>query len=514
MVAWMIGTSLAITVIYFSNPLAVVPDGTEDRYDSDAALPGDPFPRWTTADASTPTRIHPDFWTMIDASLRTEDPKRTKISATATTMERQQQRQDQQRDHLDVDSHHFHTVYVIDRNWTLWTKQVPNAHSQITQDRSDLMHPMLIRTVQQQSSLFVQQQQRQQRRLSNSGAVQNNNNRIDEDDGSHDALHRYLSNVGPLAFAVNYADSRLCCTDPDLLQAAAASSFGGRGGQPTAILGGNTVKYGVPILTLSAPVHCNHTFPVPTYETIVKINKKTVSYYKMKWFQHVIYPWWNRYRQAVWRGSPTGPTNVTENVRWKLCELSMQYPHLLDAKFVGNETIWPQLRQAKNRGMVVAPDRRMAVRDYQRYRAVIDVDGNSWSARFGGLLCYTAVVFKVQPSDVDYFYPELRPYVHYVPVRADLGDLIAKIHRYLVGDNGAEAIRIVNNANRWCRGKMQESTVVADMGKILNRYAAVLLEEDATASATTTKSGKGTSASTATAADRWLLLYNFTRLSS
>eukprot|EP00978_Attheya_sp_CCMP212_P020840 scaffold60199_cov103-Attheya_sp.AAC.1 len=61
--------------------------------------------------------------------------------------------------------------------------------------------------------------------------------------------------------------------------------------------------------------------------------------------------------------------------------------------------------------------------DFQKYLAIVDVDGNSWSGRFSQLLCMNSVVLKVEPEFADYFMPELQPWVHYIPVHLNSTDL-------------------------------------------------------------------------------------------
>ena len=65
--------------------------------------------------------------------------------------------------------------------------------------------------------------------------------------------------------------------------------------------------------------------------------------------------------------------------------------------------------------------------DFQRYMAILDLDGNSWSSRFGELLCYDSVVLKVQPDYVELFFRDLVPGKHYVMIQKDLSDLLAKV---------------------------------------------------------------------------------------
>jgi len=117
---------------------------------------------------------------------------------------------------------------------------------------------------------------------------------------------------------------------------------------------------------------------------------------------------------------------------------------------------------------------RIRMYDFQKYRAIVDVDGNSWSMRFGLLLCFSSVVIKVQPQHVDYFYPELVPWVHFIPVQADLSDLIRQVE-YAVSDEHQESVQqIIRNANAWCRRKHRLETLYDDMLSIWNEYLIML----------------------------------------
>ena len=115
--------------------------------------------------------------------------------------------------------------------------------------------------------------------------------------------------------------------------------------------------------------------------------------------------------------------------------------------------------------------------DFQKYRAIIDVDGESWSSRFGELLCYSSVVLKIQPTDVDYFHPQLQPWVHYIPVQFDLRDLYAMVE-LAVSDDDLRPRQIIANANSWCLQQMTMETVERDMARIWDTYAAQLYQAD------------------------------------
>ena len=267
----------------------------------------------------------------------------------------------------------------------------------------------------------------------------------------HHSFRTALEQYGGIIFVMSYTDSQFC---------------------------GNTKATSVPlpILTLSAPMDCPYAFPIPTYETIIYTQKLETSKRKriipiQFMDRYILYPWWyRRYDRAVWRGSPTGSTHMDQNPRWQLCATSQQHPRWIDAKFVGTTQRWPMLANYQE-----YVGRHMSIRDMQQYRAVIDVDGNSWSSRFGTLLCQSSVVLKVQPKYVDYFYPTLEPWKHYIPVREDLSDLLELVQLATSYQHSAIVQQIIYNANEWCRHHMTISHLRQDMMSILDTYAAKIM---------------------------------------
>jgi hypothetical protein len=112
------------------------------------------------------------------------------------------------------------------------------------------------------------------------------------------------------------------------------------------------------------------------------------------------YPWSSKLRKAMWRGAATGnaPTGKWESLpRAQLVSYSIRHPQLLDAALTGSMEFGyqhPGERGKLRRFSRFAPN--MKMNDFQRYRAIVDIDGNAWSARFGELLCMNSVVIKVR----------------------------------------------------------------------------------------------------------------------
>lgn len=102
--------------------------------------------------------------------------------------------------------------------------------------------------------------------------------------------------------------------------------------------------------------------------------------------------------------------------------------------------------------------------------------------RPGALLCYNSVILKVDPTFVDYFYfkhniddePALQPWKHYIPVAADLSDLVERAAFVTDPANDGVLQTIVANANAWCRENMIRDRVTRDMLDIWERYVELL----------------------------------------
>ncbi|KAJ7065465.1 glycosyl transferase family 90-domain-containing protein [Mycena amicta] len=78
--------------------------------------------------------------------------------------------------------------------------------------------------------------------------------------------------------------------------------------------------------------------------------------------------------------------------------------------------------------------------DAYKYKYLLDVDGNSFSGRYLGLLRSGSLVFK-STAFAEFFTPWLVPYEHFVPVRPDLADLVEKVEWARNHDSEARRIQ-------------------------------------------------------------------------
>jgi hypothetical protein len=194
------------------------------------------------------------------------------------------------------------------------------------------------------------------------------------------------------------------------------------------------------------------------------------------------------------QSSVRSPSSTTS----KSASLS-EYAELFDAKITSipdvarAELYQTQLEQ--DIGNQAIMNDRIQFHDFQRYRGIIDIDGHSWSGRFGSLLCLNSVILKVEPTYVEYFYArlpsrnnrrnhtnhiddndndELQAWKHYIPIRADFSNL-EEMAEYVIDPAHDDVLQyIVQNANAWCQQNMISSTITKDMLDVWDRYVELL----------------------------------------
>jgi hypothetical protein len=186
-----------------------------------------------------------------------------------------------------------------------------------------------------------------------------------------------------------------------------------------------------------------------------------------------LYPWQAKKRQAVWRGalSEAEWRDALKSVRWRFAKLihELQSP-LYDA---GLTAIPPWLTEKINFNLTEIGGLKKGIAPmttFQQYMAILDMDGNSWSSRFGSLLCYNSAVIKVEPKYFEYFYADLKPWSHYIPVKNDLSDLHEKVQWTLNPENEAAVQDIIYTANQWCWQNLLPEQLAIDMLDIWESY--------------------------------------------
>ncbi|GIL66557.1 hypothetical protein Vafri_20053 [Volvox africanus] len=146
---------------------------------------------------------------------------------------------------------------------------------------------------------------------------------------------------------------------------------------------------------------------------------------------------WNRYPPharkplAVWRGTLTGSVQVPKEqlksiTRVKLHLLSENHSNIIDAKINRFPSWIPEdLRSLIHLGDHIHSE------DYNSYSAIIDVDGNGWSDRFGNsLIHYATPIIKMATNRTAFFEHLFAPgktFLQFGPSMEDLVDKAGKL---------------------------------------------------------------------------------------
>jgi FkbM family methyltransferase len=170
------------------------------------------------------------------------------------------------------------------------------------------------------------------------------------------------------------------------------------------------------------------------------------------WSRHVLgkkqLAWADRRPVAFWRGATTGmkptPTAWRALERVRLCELARSHEAtgLFDVGLsnIVQITDPDAFKEIMESGLVLG---RVPWEDWGQYRYLIDIDGNSspYSNLVQRLLTGSPVLKVESPRGLmQWFYSELIPWHNYVPIAADMSDLLDKVRWLQRNDEFAQRI--------------------------------------------------------------------------
>ncbi|XP_059153815.1 protein O-glucosyltransferase 1-like [Physella acuta] len=124
------------------------------------------------------------------------------------------------------------------------------------------------------------------------------------------------------------------------------------------------------------------------------------------------WPWEKKDDLAYFRGSRTSAE------RDPLILLSRKEPTLVDAQYTKNQA-WKSDEDTLYR----APATEVKLEEHCRYRYLFNFRGVAASFRLKHLFLCNSTVFHVGNDWLEFFYPALKPWVHYVPVSSDLSQV-------------------------------------------------------------------------------------------
>ncbi|KAJ3591604.1 hypothetical protein NHX12_006737 [Muraenolepis orangiensis] len=174
-------------------------------------------------------------------------------------------------------------------------------------------------------------------------------------------------------------------------------------------------------------------------------------------------PWADKNFTAFWRGRDS------RKERLELVKLSRAHPDMVDAAFTNffffkhDEDLYGPLVK------------HVSFFDFFKYKYQINVDGTVAAYRLPYLLAGDSVVLKQDSGYYEHFYNELKPWTHYIPVRADLGDLLEKIQ--WARDNDEEARKIGVAGQQFARNQLMGESIFCYYYKLFEKYAELQVSE-------------------------------------
>ena len=190
---------------------------------------------------------------------------------------------------------------------------------------------------------------------------------------------------------------------------------------------------------------------------------------------------------AIFRGGATGcGTTIKNNQRLKAAYLTSKYYknpkyginnsfdsyQYLDARLVSFK-IKPKKHYSDKYIRVVDPDKlpirlskKMSIGEISNYKYILSIEGNIAQFRLSLELSYNSVILLVKSDQYIWYQPLLKPWIHYVPIKSDLSDLMDKIHWCKTHDDKCKTI--ARNAFDFYKKYMNRRSVYDYMECVLN----------------------------------------------
>lgn len=185
------------------------------------------------------------------------------------------------------------------------------------------------------------------------------------------------------------------------------------------------------------------------------------------------YNWNEKINKAVFRGKLTGcGITIETNQRLKLVSIAEKHKDIIDAGI----TSW-NIREKAFNGIVQYVNPKdfpfnkkpfMSRQEQYKHKYLINVDGHVSAFRLLSELMTNSLVIKVNSSNnYELWYSKLLiPFVHYVPVKEDMSDLIEQIQWCINNDDKCK--EIINNAHKLVKEYLTKDGMLDYMEALLN----------------------------------------------
>jgi|SRR5579862_1544568 len=180
------------------------------------------------------------------------------------------------------------------------------------------------------------------------------------------------------------------------------------------------------------------------------------------------YSWSQKKNLAIFRGS-LSDGNYNKNTflsfpRCKAVALSLQFPHIVDARFSNFPQWegWERFKDFFSQGM--------SVEEHVAYKYQLLIDGVTCAySRAYWQMFSNCVIFKQTSENIQWYYRAWKPFVHYIPVNWDMSNLLEMIA--WATDHDDEAQQISSRAQDFAKNNLTYARVMQYLYHLLVEYA-------------------------------------------
>lgn len=184
------------------------------------------------------------------------------------------------------------------------------------------------------------------------------------------------------------------------------------------------------------------------------------------------YPWETKEAKVFWRGMSSGGPYKKESYmklpRIRIVELSRQFPHLINAKLTCLEDMDEYVKSKCLELNYLGSTEPIINHLAYKYQILIDGHAASWSRAYWQLYC-NCLMFKQHSSNIQWYYGQLHPYIHYIPLKSDISDLLEKLQ--WAQENDQEVQNIIKNANKFANENLQYNDMLIYFYLLFMEYA-------------------------------------------
>ncbi|CAB3248362.1 unnamed protein product [Arctia plantaginis] len=175
------------------------------------------------------------------------------------------------------------------------------------------------------------------------------------------------------------------------------------------------------------------------------------------------WPWEAKQDKGFFRGSRTSEERDT------LVLLSRSEPHLVDAQYTKNQA-WKSDMDT----LYAEPAPEVPFEEHCKFKYLFDYRGVAASFRFKHLFLCKSLVFHVGDQWLEFFYPSLKPWVHYIPISVKATEDDIKQLLIFFKENDQLASEIANRGFQHIWDHLTDKDVKCYWRRLLKKYSTLV----------------------------------------